>query len=374
MKRKLNKGIFFYPMEADHTSNKRLRLLFNDHDSDGYWIWSNLISYAYRMHGYYFSANIEDIELMSADCRKSPELIQEVIKSCVKRGLFVKEIFDKFNVLTNDRMQINYLRATYENRRKGYTIYLEEKYYAIGHSDLIELSEVSLKNVIFRNSGKLLSFLLSENQVRPELFNSSTELFNSSTEKSTNSTEKVDFSEHKGKERKGKEKYLASSDAPEEFLGGQNGSLKIDKSEMLEGVKKIGPKKQKKTPQKTKDLATKIFNDIKIIWWEWYMARNNKTAPKFDGGSGTAIQNLAKYFITRAKAKKFETEEEIYHSSIKYFKYILENWELLKQNKFLYSSVDIKKINSNINDIVNFLHHGKSAPANNTVGKTIEFD
>ena len=374
MKRKLNKGIFFYPMEADHTSNKRLRLLFNDHDSDGYWIWSNLISYAYRMHGYYFSANIEDVELMSADCRKSPELIQEVILSCVKRGLFVKEIFDRFNVLTNDRMQINYLRATYENRRKGYTVYLEEKYYAIGHSDLIELSEVSLKNVLFRNSGKMLSLLLSENQFRPELFNNSTENNTSSTENNTSSTEKVDFSEHKGKERKGKEKYLASNDAPNVFLDDKINGVKVVNSGMPSGVKKIGRNRQKKMPPKIKDLPTKIFNDIKIIWWEWYMGRNNKTAPKFDGGSGVAIQKLTSYFISRAKWKKFETDNDIYNSAIKYFKYILENWELLKQNKFLYSSVDIKKIYSNINDIVNFLHNGKSTSTTGTVGKTIEFD
>ena len=44
-------------MNSGHIRNKKVRLLFNEFDSDGYYIWSCLLDYAYETWGYYFDTN-----------------------------------------------------------------------------------------------------------------------------------------------------------------------------------------------------------------------------------------------------------------------------------------------------------------------------
>jgi hypothetical protein len=45
--------------------------------------------------------------------------VKEVIYGCVRRGLFDQTVFDMFELLTSDRIQLNFLHATTERRKKG---------------------------------------------------------------------------------------------------------------------------------------------------------------------------------------------------------------------------------------------------------------
>lgn len=370
MVRKINKGIIFYPMEANHTSNKRIRLLFNDHDSDGYWIWSNIISYGYRQHGYYFHANTEDIELMASDCRKSPELIEQVILSCVKRGLFDKEIYEQYSVLTNDRMQVNYLRATYENRRKGSIVYFSQKYFAIGPDELGEFSDKFLENAIIKESGELLKNVAKKNTLFPENNQSSAELHSRSAESQPASTEKRRNSEHKGKERKVKDSKVNTLPADAVSVNGHHGIKKTSDPGYGDGVKKVGGKRKKVAPKKEKTPDVILFNRMKELWMAWFFTRSKKPG-KFEAKEAASLSKLRAYFLRVSK-----DEADPYESAYGEFKFILDNWEKLKSNKFLYSCVDISMMLSKINDITNFLNHEEAKGGDPTggVGRTITFD
>lgn len=141
-------------MEVGHTANRRVRLLYNDYGSDGYWIWKCLIDTAYGKHGYFFPCTQDDIELIAVDiCRKAPELIWQVIESCVRRGLFDQHVYEKCHILTNDKMQYNFLRGTYDRRRKGAIVTLQEKHFLLDINNLTGLGDKYLDKVVFTDSG-----------------------------------------------------------------------------------------------------------------------------------------------------------------------------------------------------------------------------
>ncbi|HTE27065.1 DUF4373 domain-containing protein [Flavitalea sp.] len=150
MARKAEPGIDFYRLDCAHIRNKKIRLLFNDHGADGYWIWQCILSSAYEGKGYYFDLNDEDsLELFAADvCKKELTLVMEVIKCCVKRGLFDSKVFGKSNILTSEMMQDNYLFATSERRKKGTIIDFFEDYI----STKIQENERNVKIVPGKNT------------------------------------------------------------------------------------------------------------------------------------------------------------------------------------------------------------------------------
>lgn len=129
MSGKPKEGIDYYPVEADHIYHRKVRLLINEFDSDGYWIWSCLLGKVYKEKGYYLDvSDRDDLELFASDvCKKKVSLVEEVINGCIRRDLFNKVVFDMFDILTSDRIQFNYLHATSDRRKKGTTITLIEE-------------------------------------------------------------------------------------------------------------------------------------------------------------------------------------------------------------------------------------------------------
>jgi hypothetical protein len=114
-------------MDSGHVTNKKVRLLMNEFDSNGYFIWKCLIDYAYGKWGYYFDLrDEEEVELFATEyCRKPKSLVMEVIAGCVRRGLFDKTVADMFGILTSVMMQETFIFATSERRAKGSTFELQ---------------------------------------------------------------------------------------------------------------------------------------------------------------------------------------------------------------------------------------------------------
>jgi hypothetical protein len=133
MGRTAEPGLSYYRMNCGHTLNKKVRLLFNEFGSDGYWIWQCILDEAYKHNGYFFNCNDKDeLSLFATDvCKKQVTLVDEVITGCLRRGLFDKAVFELFGVLTSVMMQEIYLEATRERRKKGTIISLHEDFLLI---------------------------------------------------------------------------------------------------------------------------------------------------------------------------------------------------------------------------------------------------
>lgn len=147
MSRNASAGIKRYQMDSGHTENKKIKLLFSEYDSDGYWIWSNLVDECYEGRGYYFDLSNEDeLILFASDrCKKNLQLVRSVIDCCVRRELFDPKLAEEYNILTSDRMQEEFLFGTYSRRRKGSTVFVFREYLLIPVNDP-KVVAIPLKN------------------------------------------------------------------------------------------------------------------------------------------------------------------------------------------------------------------------------------
>lgn len=142
MGRTAKQGISFYRMNSGHITNKKVRLLYNEFNSDGYYIWCCLLDYAYGKWGYYFDCtDEEEVELFASEfCKKKVSLVKEVIQGCLKRDLFDKSVFELFGVLTSDMMQDTFIKATAERRSAGTVFFIHKNYLLISLSADVPLN------------------------------------------------------------------------------------------------------------------------------------------------------------------------------------------------------------------------------------------
>lgn len=133
MANKNKPGIKYFSQDSDHVLNKKVKLLFNEFDANGPWVWECLKCEIYGKKGYYFDiSDTDELMLFASDvCKKQVSLVKEIINGCVRRGLFDETVFNVFKVLTSDRIQNNYLDGTREPRKKGYGIELINEYMLI---------------------------------------------------------------------------------------------------------------------------------------------------------------------------------------------------------------------------------------------------
>lgn len=133
-------------MDCGHIMNKKVRLLFNEFGGDGYYIWSCIKDYGYGKWGYYFDMNDEEeLELFASEfCKMKLSLIKEVIKGCLRRGLFNETVAQVSNVLTSAMMQEVFIYATYDRRKKGSEFEIQEDWLMIE----LDLSDPTLMNIV----------------------------------------------------------------------------------------------------------------------------------------------------------------------------------------------------------------------------------
>lgn len=152
MGRSVKPGISFYRMDVGHILNKKIRLLYNEFGSDGYYIWHALLDHGYGKWGYYFDMNdLDELELFASDfCKKKLATIQEVIAGCIRRDLFDQGVADKFGILTSDMMQETFLIATSDRRAKGSIFEMGEEWLLLDLSTEVppNISVVPVKNRI----------------------------------------------------------------------------------------------------------------------------------------------------------------------------------------------------------------------------------
>lgn len=142
MGRNVKPGISFYRMDSGHIINKKIRLLCNEFESDGYYIWSCALDYAYGKWGYYFDMNDKDeLDLFASEyCKKKLSLVKEVISGCIRRGLFDKPVSDLFGILTSEMMQDVFIYATAERRRQGSIFEMRSDWLKIDFGDKIPVN------------------------------------------------------------------------------------------------------------------------------------------------------------------------------------------------------------------------------------------
>lgn len=114
MARKAETGIEYFPINADIVHNPKVKLVVAEFGSKTTWaVLLPLYCKIYREKGYWIDWHDEDSKLLFAqdECKIELSVVNEVVNGFIRRSLFDKGVFEKFGVLTSDRIQENYLIA-----------------------------------------------------------------------------------------------------------------------------------------------------------------------------------------------------------------------------------------------------------------------
>jgi len=277
MSRNVKPGINFYRIDSGHILNKKVRLLCNEFDSDGYYIWSCMIDYAYLNHGYYFDFNDkEELELFASDyCKKKVHLIKEVVAGCIRRDLFDKTVADLFGILTSEMMQDTFIYATAERRKKGSIFQMVEPWILVNKEEIPGNIEI-LPGKKGKYPGKIP-------QTKIE------------TETKTETK---------------KEKSLPDAPAP---------------------LKKVSSKKNEEPPEPYWDLLVKT-------WFDFGIEKFN-VKPSFDSQDPKIFKRIVQRLKKRAEAKKTEWTQETGPARLRIFLEMAFSDKWISQN-FLLSNLE----------------------------------
>jgi len=116
MARKGKVGIDYFSHDVDMLQDKKIKIIKAKHGLLGYAIFLRLLEEVYRENGYYLQIDEDFNILFSDDNNVEYDVYILVLNDCIEKGLFNKELYEKYSILTSERIQSNYCSAT--ERRK----------------------------------------------------------------------------------------------------------------------------------------------------------------------------------------------------------------------------------------------------------------
>lgn len=241
MARPLKVGLDYF--ELDCQLDDKIRLIQAEFGLIGFAVVVKLFQKIYGTNGYYCEWN-DDISVLFASENglsgsSSVDMINEIVKACIRRGIFSAELFKKYSVLTSSGIQKRYLNATSKREK----IELKKEY-------LLLTDGINSKNVVINSVS--------------DVINSVSYVRNTQSRVEKSKEEKSRVKESKGEKRK--EKNTA---APEGFSSNQMIEEKYFSAKLEEAVKTwIAYKKEKHKSYKQiglKQLLTKIEQEVDLI-------------------------------------------------------------------------------------------------------------
>ena len=110
MARPPRQGVDYFPLDC-HMSD-RMKLIQAEFGLVGYAVVIKLWQKIYSDRGYYTEWG-RDVALVFADeNRVGANVVQEVVRVCLKRGIFDQRMFDEYGILTSDGIQKRFAEAT----------------------------------------------------------------------------------------------------------------------------------------------------------------------------------------------------------------------------------------------------------------------
>ena len=114
MARQTKSGIDYFPLDV--SMNDSMKLIEAEFGLKGFAVVVKLWQKIYGGEGYYCEWTEEVALLFKSEVALGGDVVSEIVNASIRRGIFDKEKFDKYGILTSKGIQTRYFEAT--NRRK----------------------------------------------------------------------------------------------------------------------------------------------------------------------------------------------------------------------------------------------------------------
>ncbi len=109
MARPLKDGVDYFPL--DTVLDTKFELIEAEYGLTGFAVVVKLLQKIYREHGYYCEWTDEVALLFSKQVNEGCNVVSEIVSASVRRGIFDKDLFDKYHILTSNGIQKRYFEA-----------------------------------------------------------------------------------------------------------------------------------------------------------------------------------------------------------------------------------------------------------------------
>ena len=118
MARTLKKGLDYFPIDAGWDRDIKTVFIINTYKTAALAVIPAIFKQIYTDAGYYAEATEIFYKSMAAVCFVEPDTVREIVEAGLESGLFTREKFADFGILTSAGIQRRYLRARREIARK----------------------------------------------------------------------------------------------------------------------------------------------------------------------------------------------------------------------------------------------------------------
>lgn len=116
-------GLDFYILDTDMSEDLKIKILTGNHGLAGFAVFVKLLELIYRDRGYFINFNKDAFEVFTIDYRISKDELLSILETCFDKELFDRSIYEKYNILTSERIQKNFFRSC---KRRSVVRYFKE--------------------------------------------------------------------------------------------------------------------------------------------------------------------------------------------------------------------------------------------------------
>lgn len=144
----------------------------------GFAVVVKLLQKIYGLQGYYCEWTNDVALLFARKLGLGGNVVSEIVAASIKRGIFNKQLYDKYNILTSTEIQKNYFEAV--SRRKSITV--KKEYLLVNCAQICKNVSISYENVdILSENADISEQRKEENSIEKK------SIENKSTQKNTSS-------------------------------------------------------------------------------------------------------------------------------------------------------------------------------------------
>ena len=114
----LKNGLDYFPVSTEFFSDLSVLQLKSKHGSNGVLLYLQLLSSIYK-EGYYVKFSTAAAGSLAVQLQVSPQFLYDVVRTCLRVGLFDKDQYNANHILTSLRIQEVYTDATKRRLRRG---------------------------------------------------------------------------------------------------------------------------------------------------------------------------------------------------------------------------------------------------------------
>lgn len=128
MARPLKRGLEYFPLDTNFLYERKMQRLMHTHGNESVLVYLTLLTDIYSNEGYYIEVDKNMYFDIAFTLSMTEEKVELIVKSCLQVGLFDRELYKRYGILTSTGIQRRYFVIVRRTKRMYNLDYLTKEY------------------------------------------------------------------------------------------------------------------------------------------------------------------------------------------------------------------------------------------------------